>query len=98
MADNMIKLLHQYDFAEDTMHKFLLHKNHLIINKYYSRQGGGLSSSLKALDFVKNNYQNLLDTMSNSFKFKLAKCYVFANKYQWAMYLLKPLAESPNYK
>mgnify|MGYP001372201171 CR=1 FL=1 len=94
----MISKMQKLNFSEDTIYPFKLHKNHLIINRYYTHQGGRLSPTIKALSFIKKHYDALLDTMSEEFKFKLAKYYVFAKNYHWAMERLKPLAEIPDYK
>lgn len=90
--------LKQYGISKDTLNTFELHKNHLRINKYYSHQGGGLTTVLKAAKFVKKHYDLQMDTMSDAFKFKLAQYYVFAGQDFWAMELLKPLSSLPNYK
>ncbi len=94
----IISKMQKLNFSEDTIYPFKLHKNHLIVNRYYSDQGGRLVPTLKALSFIKKHYDGCLDTMSADFKFKLAKYYVFAKNYFWAMERLKPLAEIPNYK
>jgi uncharacterized protein YkwD len=94
---DFIKILEQQKVGVDTLHEFRLHENHLIVNKYYYRLGGRLKTAESSLQFIKRYYENLLDTASEEFKFKLARYYVFSEQFPWAMDLLKPMALKENF-
>lgn len=94
---NMLKLFESYPFKGDTVYQFQLHKNHLIVNKYYNKLGGRLKPSIKSIKFVKEHYDPMLDSLGDDFKFEMAKYYVFSEQYVWAMELLKPLANKKYY-